>query len=59
MAQETIKVKIERTYKFVKDRERGCDFCGLYDFCNDVDWNECEGGEKGHYKIDDENIEQL
>lgn len=54
---ETIKVKIERTYKFVKGKD--CDNCDLYDLCNEVNWNDCQEGTAGHYEIDDEQIEQL
>lgn len=54
---DTIKVRIERTYKFVSGK--GCDACDLCDLCNDVDWSDCHIGEAGHYEIDDELIEQL
>ena len=56
---ETIKVRIERTYKFVKDEKDGCNHCDLCDLCNEVDWNDCQAGEEGHYEIDDEQIEQI
>ena len=54
---ETIKVKIERTYKFVSGG--CCDDCHLSELCNDVGWNDCSEGTAGHYEIDDEQIEQL
>lgn len=54
---ETIKVRIERTYKFVSGKD--CEGCDLYDLCNEVDWNDCQAGESGHYEIDDEQIEQI
>ena len=54
---ETIKVRIERTYKFVSGKD--CDGCDLYDLCNEVDWSDCQAGEAGHYEINDEQIEQI
>jgi hypothetical protein len=52
-----IKIKIERTYKFVKGGS--CDKCDLFYLCNEVDWQDCELGTVGHYEEDDEQIEQL
>ena len=54
---ETIKVRIERTYKFVRGGD--CEDCDLSELCNEVNWNDCSGGAAGHYEIDDEQIEQL
>ena len=54
---DSIKIKIERTYKFVKGGD--CEGCDLLDLCNEVDWDDCQAGEEGHYEIDDEEIEQL
>ena len=54
---DTIKIKIERTFKFEKGGD--CEKCDMYDYCNEVDGLECDMGETGHYEDIDENIEQL
>ena len=54
---ETIKIKIERTFKFEKGGD--CEKCDLFDYCNEVDGLECDMGETEHYEDIDENIEQL
>lgn len=56
---ETIKVRIERTYQYVKDEENGCELCDLYYLCNEVEWNDCQEGEAGYYELYDEQMEQL
>ena len=54
---DSIKIKIERTYKFVKGGD--CEGCDLFELCNDVDGQDCELGTVGHYEEDDEQIEQI
>lgn len=54
---KTIKIKIERTFQFVKGGD--CESCDLYDYCSEVDNQDCELGTVGHYEEDDEEIEQL
>lgn len=57
MMMDSIKIKIERTYKFVKGGD--CEGCDLFDLCNDMDGQDCELGTVGHYEEDDEQIEQI
>ena len=54
---DTIKIKIERTFKFEKGG--GCEKCDMYEYCNEVDGLECDMGEIGHYEDINEEIEQL
>ena len=54
---ERIKVRIEKNFLFAKGS--GCADCDLYDLCNDVDWSDCQGGMRGHYEIEEEEINQI
>ena len=56
MSKKVIKVKIIRAYEFVKGGD--CDTCNLFDYCNDIDNTDCEGGATGHYECSEEEIEQ-
>lgn len=52
-------LRITTSYNFVKG-DGGCDECKLFDYCQELDTIDCEGGEKGHYEYgDEEEIEQL
>lgn len=54
---EKIRIRIERTYRFVKGK--GCDECELNDLCNEVEWSNCNEGQDGHYEVDEEELEQI
>lgn len=51
-----ISVTITQTYNFVKNRN--CESCHLYGYCDYVDGTECEFGTVGGYECEDEYIEQ-
>lgn len=57
MSKKAIKVRITRAYEFVKGGN--CETCNLFDYCNDIDDTDCEGGTTGHYEYGDEDIEQV
>lgn len=54
---KSIKIKTTKTYNFVKDGN--CESCDLFDYCNEIDDTDCEGGADGHYECDDEDVEQI
>lgn len=58
MSKKAIKVRVTTTYDFVKGGD--CEDCNLFDYCNDIDDKDCEGGTAGHYEFgDEENVEQV
>lgn len=58
MEKRMIKIRISATYDFVKGGD--CGMCELFDYCNDIDETDCEGGTAGHYEYgDNESIEQI
>ena len=57
MRKKAIKVRITRACEFVKGGD--CEMCDLFDYCNDIDDTDCEGGTTRHYEYGDEDIEQV
>lgn len=58
MSKKTIKVRVTTAYDFVKGGD--CEDCNLFDYCNDIDDKDCEGGTAGHYEFGgEENVEQV
>lgn len=54
---KSIKLRITQTYNFVKNGD--CESCALFDYCNEIDDTECEGGTAGHYECENEEVEQI